>query len=67
MKQKTLAEELWAIGVSATQHHLAEANEEPGLSSDDVDNYAEQYAHTLRKGQALLGYRPYVPKDDGEF
>jgi len=60
---KTLAQELWAIGLAANRQLLAEVQDpemcDPGLSSEDVDNYAQEYARTLNKAQNLLGYRPY--------
>ena len=54
---KTIAEELFAIGLSGIP--IVHQPEDPGLSSEDVDNYAEQYERTLNKAQNLLGYRPY--------
>ena len=61
---KTLAEELMAIGLAGIQQI---PTDQPPLSEEDVDNYAEEYAETLRKAQARIGYRPYIPKDEGEF
>lgn len=65
-----LAEELWEIGVAAVKQHAEEINhppEDPGLTEEDVDKYAEEYARTLQKAQARLGYRPYDVKTGETF
>ena len=53
-----------AIGLAGIQQI---PTDQPPLSEEDVDNYAEEYAELLRKAQARIGYRPYAPKDEGEF
>lgn len=67
---KTVAEALWEIGVAAAQQHVEQLNqppEDPGLTTEDVDLYAEEYARTLNKAQNLLGYRPYNPETGETF
>lgn len=64
---KTLAEELWAIGLSGITPLSTQPPEDPGLTTEDVDKYAEEYARTLQKAQALLGYRPYDVKTGETF
>jgi methionine aminopeptidase len=60
---KTLSAELWAVGLAATNN----LPEDPGLSTQDVDTYADEYALTLSKAQAFLGYRPYNPATGETF
>lgn len=64
---KTLAEELLEIGLSGIIPMAAGPSEDPGLTTEDVDKYAEEYARTLRKAQDLLGYRPYDVKTGETF
>ncbi len=54
---KTLAEEMMAIGLSGIP--IVHQPEDPGLSSEDVDNYAEEYARTLKQAQSRIGFRPF--------
>jgi methionine aminopeptidase len=60
---KSLSAELWDVGLAATIN----LPEDPGLTTQDVDAYADEYALTLNKAQAFLGYRPFNPTTGETF